>query len=263
MPKRTTNTHHSARSRLLQFTLYILLQLTSAPSLAEPVSLLSANSLLAPRGLLVTQRAALPLISASSQPLSLIETSQNIGIFAALPPRANVHQQNRHTPRDLSSNIERLRAIIGRAESRKNGYDAVQHGAKIKPPKPPTELTLSEIYKWIEDTPGQQHAIGRYQFIPKTLKHLVAKLGLSGNQRFSPEIQDALSDVLLVNAGYIQAQSGLMPRHTFMNNLAKIWAGLPTTSGKSYYDGYAGNRASITWAEFEAEMKLILPNQRS
>ncbi len=44
-----------------------------------------------------------------------------------------------------------------------------------------------------------------------------------------------------------------------MNNLAEIWAGLPTTNGKSHYDGYAGNRATMSWAQFDAAMAQIFP----
>jgi hypothetical protein len=50
-----------------------------------------------------------------------------------------------------------------------------------------------------------------------------------------------------------------MNRHQYMNNLAQIWAGLPTSSGKSHYHGFAGNRATMTWARFDAEMAKIFP----
>lgn len=50
-----------------------------------------------------------------------------------------------------------------------------------------------------------------------------------------------------------------MSRHDFMNNLAKIWAGLPTSSGKSYYHGLAGNKAVLSWAKFDKEMAQLFP----
>lgn len=157
------------------------------------------------------------------------------------------------------SQIERVRYIIGRAESHRDGYNAVQHGARIKPNKPPTDMTLAEINHWIDTTPGQPHAIGRYQFIPKTLRRLIAKLGVGPNAIFSARLQDALSDILLEEAGLYAFTEGAMGRHQFMNNLAKIWAGLPNSSGKSHYHGYAGNKASMTWANFDSEMAKIFP----
>lgn len=147
-----------------------------------------------------------------------------------------------------------IREIIEQAESRRDGYDAVQHGARIKPPKRPTQMTVGEIYAWIDATPGQPHAIGRYQFIPATLRRVMRKVGASSQQRFSPQLQDQLADVLLAEAGYHDIKAGRMTRKAFMNNLAKIWAGLPNETGRSHYAGYAGNKASMSWARFEAQM---------
>ena len=45
-----------------------------------------------------------------------------------------------------------------------------------------------------------------------------------------------------------------------MHNLARIWAGLPTASGRSHYHGHAGNRATMTWARFESAMAPIFPH---
>lgn len=154
---------------------------------------------------------------------------------------------------------DRVRHLIAAAEAGRSGYDAVQYGAKIKPSKRPTDMTVAEIYDWIKATPGQPHAIGRYQFIPSTLRRLVDIVGVDTRARFTPQVQDALADVLLAEAGFHDVQGGRIKRHTFMNNLAKIWAGLPTSSGQSHYHGYAGNRATMTWARFDAEMATIFP----
>ena len=131
--------------------------------------------------------------------------------------------------------------------------------ATVKPARRPTELTLAEIYAWIDDTPGQNHAIGRYQFIPVTLRRLVEHVGAPLDAQFSPEVQDALADQLLREAGLAELLAGTMPRKTFMNRLAAIWAGLPTSSGKSRYHGHAGNKATMSWAHFEAEMAKFFP----
>ena len=155
--------------------------------------------------------------------------------------------------------IDVIRAIIQQAESRRDGYDAVQHGARIRPPRAPTQMTVAEVFAWIKATPGQPHAIGKYQFVPQTLARVVRKTGTRANERFSPAVQDRLADVLLAEAGLQKFRAGSLSRTAFMNNLAKIWAGLPNSSGKSHYDGYAGNKASITWARFEAVMKGIAP----
>ena len=152
-----------------------------------------------------------------------------------------------------------IRQLIGHAESRRDGYDAVQHGARVRPPRPPTQMSVAQIFEWIKATPGQPHAIGKYQFVPQTLARVVKKTGTRPSERFSPTVQDRLADVLLAEAGLQQFRAGKLSRTGFMNNLAKIWAGLPNSSGKSHYDGYAGNKASITWARFDAVMAQIAP----
>ncbi len=154
----------------------------------------------------------------------------------------------------------RLRNLIATAEAGAAGYDAVQYGARVKPPRRPTQMTIAQIYHWIDATPGQPHAIGRYQFIPATLRRLVVKVGVSPNAVFDAEVQNKLADALLVEAGLNVMQAGEISRHKFMGNLAKIWAGLPTPSGKSHYEGYAGNKATITWARFDAAMAQIFPS---
>lgn len=161
------------------------------------------------------------------------------------------------SPKGEAGYLTVIRNIIGRAESHLDGYDAIQHGAKRLPSKLPTAMTLGDIFAWIKATPGQPHAIGRYQIIPKTLARLVTELDLGPEVMFTPAVQDRLSDLLLLEAGLYEAREGQIPRREFMNNLAKIWAGLPTSSGKSHYHGYAGNKATMSWAEFEREMARI------
>ncbi|MCP1168056.1 hypothetical protein NHG85_05870, partial [Limimaricola sp. ASW11-118] len=143
------------------------------------------------------------------------------------------------------------------AEAGKAGYDAVQHGARRMPPAPPTRMTIGQILDWVARTPGQPHAIGRYQFIPPTLRRLVQRAGLSRETRFSPKVQDSLADLLLMDAGLLRFEAGKLDRHSFMDNLARIWAGLPTRSGRSHYHGVAGNRATISRASFERELRAI------
>lgn len=154
-----------------------------------------------------------------------------------------------------------IRALIQEAESNRNGYDAVQWGARIKPPRKPTQMTLAEIFTWIKQTPGQPHAIGRYQFIPATLRRVVKKAGVPMNSRFDATVQDRLADVLLAEAGLQKFRNGTLSRTGFMNNLAKIWAGFPNSTGKSHYHGYAGNKASISWTRFDKMMRSIDPRQ--
>jgi muramidase (phage lysozyme) len=153
-----------------------------------------------------------------------------------------------------------LMDLIARAEAGKAGYDAVQYGARIKPSKRPTDMTLGEIYDWIDATPGQPHAIGRYQFIPPTLRRLAAASEFGRDIRFTPLVQDKLAMILLEEAGLTRLENNAITRTQFMNNIAKIWAGFPNSTGRSHYHGYAGNKATMTWARFQKEMVRLYPN---
>ncbi len=223
---------------------------------AEAISILGGGALNSGRGSL--------FLAARTR-----QEGNNAALFIGRDHRGLFSDRPAHTPAFAGvapailrgTDVEVIRALIQEAESRRDGYDAVQFGARIKPPKAPTQMTLAQIFAWIDATPGQPHAIGRYQFIPVTLRRVVAKTGLKTDQRFSPAVQDQLADVLLIEAGLQKFRQGKLGRKAFMNNLAKIWAGLPNSTGKSHYEGYAGNKASVTWARFEAVMARISPKR--
>jgi len=211
--------------------------------------------------------AARPEGADTIQGASLFAGAAAAGMFAPMPkrerrsgqtaaPRIGLMYVSRAGP--LATQADRILHMIARAEAGKKGYDAVQYGATIRPSKPPTQMSVQEIYDWIDDTPRQPHAIGRYQFIPPTLKRLMKRLGASPSERFSPQLQDRLADLLLADAGLGRYRRGEITRVSLMNNLAKVWAGLPNSSGKSHYHGYAGNKATMSWGEYKRTMDQIL-----
>ncbi|PZX15226.1 hypothetical protein LX81_02529 [Palleronia aestuarii] len=245
----------------------ILSTLPRGAAMAQGFSLLGEASFGPSRGSLIQARAEIPAPTGSGG--SLFAGQAERSFFAPMLERESSPQ------RSVGSSFQggpmltgpggggpaaQIRHLIASAEAGKDGYDAVQHGARVRPSKRPTEMTIGEIYDWIEATPGQPHAIGRYQFIPSTLRRLVDTLGLSRREVFSPWVQDALADLLLDEAGFQEAKSGGIHRHSFMNNLAKIWAGLPNSSGRSHYHGYAGNKATMAWARFDEEMARLFPS---
>ncbi|WP_264214719.1 hypothetical protein [Leisingera thetidis] len=155
------------------------------------------------------------------------------------------------------SSVEKLFALIAFAEAPGGRYDAIHHGAKVRPGKKPSQMSLANIYTWIDRTPGQPHAIGNFQIIPSTLLNLQKRLGLPDGTRFSRETQNRMAALLISDAGYQKFASGRISRAAFMDNLARIWAGLPLASGKSAYHGYSGNRATITRTFYGDQMKRI------
>ena len=101
-------------------------------------------------------------------------------------------------------------------------------------------------------------AIGRYQILDDTLDGLVGRLGLNGNERFSPELQDRLALQLAQDAGMDDWIGGRISDARFAENLAQVWAGLPRdASNESYYAGIQGNRATVDWNTVLASLRGI------
>ena len=214
----------------------IVLYCLAGAAAAERGSLFAAPSAL-PEALVAGAAPARALLPASApgprEGSSLFAGTSGKSFFAPLPDRPRPGATDRGggragpvPPLAGSSPAARLLSLIAAAEAGPMGYDAVQWGARVPPPAPPTRMTLGDIEAWTRATPGQPHAIGRYQFIPNTLKTLVAEAGLSKSDRFTPQVQDLLADLLLEDAGFTPFMKGKISRHRFMENLARIWAGL-------------------------------------
>jgi len=101
-------------------------------------------------------------------------------------------------------------------------------------------------------------AIGRYQIIDDTLDGLVARMGLTGKERFTPALQDRMAMQLATDAGLEDWIIGRLGDERFAANLARVWAGLPADHrGRSFYAGIQGNRAAIGWRTLVASLRGI------
>ncbi|MEA3643760.1 MAG: muramidase, partial [Lamprobacter sp.] len=114
-----------------------------------------------------------------------------------------------------------------------------------------SDLTLHEIQALQQRLVAERGGspVGRYQIIDDTLDDLMNRLGLNGQERFTPELQDRMAMTLARDAGLEAWQAGRLPDDAFAHNLSRIWAGLPAdASNQSYYEGVAGNRATVAWS---------------
>ena len=201
--------------------------------------------------------AAAPKAVPAAPVPSLFRDREASSLFAPVPDRARLSPLRPLPQRPGTATAQLLHLIASVEADPSKGYDSVQFQARIKTPKPPTQMTLDEIHAWIRATPGQQHAIGRYQIVPQTLRGLQKQLDLPGHARFDAALQDRMADALLQFAGYDRFLKGQLTRTGFMNNLARVWAALPNSSGRSHYHGLAGNRTAFSWGHFSNRMKAI------
>ena len=159
------------------------------------------------------------------------------------------------------SPLENLRNLIASAEAGVGGYDAVAYGADVPPPAQASKMRLGEVRAWVQATPGQNHAIGRYQVIPKTFERLAKATASADEATFDRTLQDRWANVLIEEAGYSAFLVGEITPDAFMDRLAQIWAGLPLGDGRSAYEGVAGNRATIRRSAYARGIAQIFPTQ--
>lgn len=101
-------------------------------------------------------------------------------------------------------------------------------------------------------------AIGKYQFIWRTLRGLKAELGLTGKERFTPKLQDQLGMALLKRRGWDAYVSGRMSKRQFALRLSQEWASLPNpNTGRSFYAGDGLNASSASRAQVYRALGFI------
>lgn len=118
--------------------------------------------------------------------------------------------------------------------------------------------TVNQVLSWQKQRTkagSPSSATGRYQFTYATLSQLKTQLGLTGSEKFTPQLQDTLALQLLKNRGYDRWRTGKMSDTTFANNLAEEWAALPNMhTGQSHYEGDGLNHATVTPAQVSREL---------
>ena len=121
-----------------------------------------------------------------------------------------------------------------------------------------SEMTINQVLarnKKPFGDPDRMNAVGKYQIIASTMKGLVSKMGLTGEEKLTPEMQDRLFMALMPKAttDYVSGRS--TDRNTAITGLAKEYAsiGVPVDmkghvqnvrAGQSFYQGYGGNKAN-------------------
>jgi len=106
-------------------------------------------------------------------------------------------------------------------------------------------------------------AVGKYQFIPQTLKEAVQHTGIDPTAKFNAETQEKLFPYLISDkkrpnlAAYLEGKHDNVDKA--LDDLAYEFASIPDASGKGKYDGdSAGNRASGNVQRSEKIKKILM-----
>lgn len=124
-----------------------------------------------------------------------------------------------------------------------------------------SKMTINQILARNKLKPGDKNrmnAVGKYQIIASTMKQAMKAMGLSGNERFTPELQEKIFRDFLIPKrkglnDYLKGGKTSLDRAQY--EAAMEWASIPvpkgfkTQSGRisdgtvTYYDTNKGNRA--------------------
>lgn len=119
--------------------------------------------------------------------------------------------------------------LIGQLESR-NGYNTMAGGGNKKQL---TSMTINEVLQYQNSRGRNMKAAGKWQIMPNTLRGLKKSMNLTGDELFTPEMQDRMAFELAMNRkGYRQFANAtgaekLALMGAAQNDLAKEWASMP------------------------------------
>jgi muramidase (phage lysozyme) len=149
-------------------------------------------------------------------------------------------------------NVRKLLDYIGLREAR-GRYDALVGKNKFKSDL--TSMTVGEVLQFQQTMRSQGHestALGKYQFINKTLLGLVKNGDLALTDIFNSSTQDRAATALLKGRGMDAFVSGKMSKEQFADAVAVEWASMPLGSGLSAAHGVGSNKAGGTREEYLA-----------
>ena len=147
-----------------------------------------------------------------------------------------------------------LRPLADLLATGEGDYDSVNRGRAGDTPQGLTGLTgksyeRTTIREIISMQRSWIYAVGRYQFVPTTLRFAVATSTVTEDDYFTAEVQDRLMAALIL---YKRPAIGAYLRGDHdhigwaLNELAKEWASVEYYNGRGYYDHIGGNRAHIS-----------------
>lgn len=157
----------------------------------------------------------------------------------------------------MNQALKNLLDVI-RSKEAPRGYGQIYGGAKgVSLATDVSKMKLRDV-RALQDkmlkAGSASSAVGGYQFIKKTLIATMAQMKLTGDEYWTPGLQDQMAVHLMNGRGLQSYLAGRINAVEFANNLAKEWASLPVVSrikgatrmvnpGETYYAGDGLNKA--------------------
>ena len=141
--------------------------------------------------------------------------------------------------------------LIGQLESRSD-YNTMAGGENKKQL---TSMTINEVLQYQNSRGKNMKAAGKWQIMPNTLRGLKKSMNLTGEELFTPEMQDRMAFELAMNRkGYRQFANAtgaekLALMGAAQNDLAKEWASMPMAN-----DAEGMNRLKQLRSKFQQDL---------
>ena len=141
--------------------------------------------------------------------------------------------------------------LIGQLESRSD-YNTMAGGGNKKQL---TSMTINEVLQYQNSRGRNMKAAGKWQIMPNTLRGLKKSMNLTGDELFTPEMQDRMAFELAMNRkGYRQfanatGEEKLALMGAAQNDLAKEWASMPMAN-----DAEGMNRLKQLRSKFQQDL---------
>ena len=138
-------------------------------------------------------------------------------------------QQQQQKQRQQNLNDVGVFGLIGQLESRSD-YNTMAGGGNKKQL---TSMTINEVLQYQNSRGTNMKAAGKWQIMPNTLRGLKKSMNLTGDELFTPQMQDRMAFELAMNRkGYRQFANAtgaekLALMGAAQNDLAKEWASMP------------------------------------
>ena len=181
----------------------------------------------------------------------IVESAQNVSF-------SNLSYNMNQAPTIKSNPIQSgaLLDLIGQHESGGN-YNIVWGGNSYNLTGSTIDQVLNLQQSFISKG-AKSSAVGKYQFIRKTLLGLKSELRIDGSTLFNQSLQDRLALHLLKKRGLDKYLQGKISESTFMRNISMEWASFPKdTGGQSYYAGDGLNKAGVSPSTVIAALRQV------
>ncbi len=164
----------------------------------------------------------------------------SLGQVAADTGQALTTQPSGHKYAPLLDEIAKGESLSGAFGT--SGYDAVYGGAKVKPSKPVSQMTIGEVkeyQKQLIKAGSGSSAVGRYQFIKNddAFAKMTAQAGLKDTDIFDDTAQDRLAVHYMGGEKKVDELLKTGNDAALANVVARQWASMQNASGRGNYDG--------------------------